>query len=174
MRKLLLLALGLVLLSAPGPTPAQVHVQLRMGFPAVLPPLVVVQPGVRVVQDFDEEVFFIRGYYWVQREGNWYRARDHRGTWRYVRPGRLPNALVGHQPGQYRRWQHDERRSWPEEQRAKRGTRHWRTREYQERRPPEASPPGGGRDRREGDGRDRRDGRDDGKDRRDGDGRDRH
>ncbi|MBL8940196.1 MAG: hypothetical protein JNM69_36955 [Archangium sp.] len=28
------------------------------------PALVVVQPGVQVVEDFDEEVFFVDGWYW--------------------------------------------------------------------------------------------------------------
>jgi hypothetical protein len=134
MRKLLLLSAGLLTLVMTTPTLADVPIRLRMGFPAVLPPLVEVQPGVRVVQDFDEEVFFIGGYYWVQRDGNWYRARDHRGTWRYVRSNGLPAALVKHEPGRYRRWQHDERRAWPDARHARGNARHWRPADHQERR----------------------------------------
>jgi hypothetical protein len=133
MRKQLLLAVGLLALAIPAAPLADVQVRLRMGFPAVLPPLVVVQPGVRVVQDFDEEVFFIGGYYWVQRDGNWYRARDHRGTWTYVKQGKLPAALIHHQPGRYRHWQHDERRAWPDPQHARRDARHWKPTDHRER-----------------------------------------
>jgi hypothetical protein len=132
MRKLLLLAVGL-LAFANTAAAQDVQVRLRMGFPAVLPPLVEVQPGVRVVQDFDEEVFFVRGYYWARREGNWYRARDHRGTWLYVRPNLVPATLVGQEPGRYRRWQHDERKAWPDARHAGRGARHWRPVDHRER-----------------------------------------
>jgi hypothetical protein len=151
MRRLLLLAIGLSALATPTAALAEVQVRLQMGFPVVLPPLVVVEPGVRVVQDFDEEVFFLGGFYWVQRDGNWYRARDHRGTWRYVRPASLPPALVRQQPGRYRRWQHDDNRAWPEAQHARRDARHWSPADHRER----------GQERREkdrdhdGDGRER-------------------
>jgi hypothetical protein len=131
MRKLILLAIGLLALATSAAAKG-VQVRVHMGFPAVLPPLVEVQRGVRVVQDFDEEVFFIGGYYWAQRDGNWYRARDHRATWTYVRPGLLPAALVRHEPGRYRRWQHDELKGWPEHQQARRGARHWRPEDHRE------------------------------------------
>jgi hypothetical protein len=137
MHKLLLLCVGLLALAISTPIRADVQVRLQMGFPAVLPPLVEVEPGVRVVQDFDEEVFFIGGYYWVQRDGNWYRARDHRGTWRYVRHARLPVVLIRQEPGRYRHWQHDERRAWPDARYAKRDARHWRQADHQERRQPQ-------------------------------------
>ena len=121
-----LLAAGFLALALPSVTPADARPRIRLGLPAVLPPLVVVEPGVRVVQDYDDEIFFVRGHYWVQRHGAWYRARDHRSTWYLVRPGRVPEQLVRYQPGQYRRWQHDERRTWPDARRAPRGARHWR------------------------------------------------
>jgi hypothetical protein len=137
MRRLLLLAIGLLLLATTTAARAEAQVRIRMGFPPVLPPLVQVQPGVRVVQDFDEEVFFIGRSYWVQRDGSWYTARDHRGTWRQVGPGRLPAALRHHEPGRYRRWQHDERWAWPEAQQARPEARHWRPRDHQMRPPPQ-------------------------------------
>jgi hypothetical protein len=34
--------------------------------------------------------------------------RDHRGTWRFERAGRVPAALVRHEPGRFRRWHPDE------------------------------------------------------------------
>lgn len=152
MRTLLLLAAALLGLASPSPATAEVQVRLRMGFPAVLPPLVVVQPGVRVVQDFDEEVFFTGGYYWVQRDHYWYRARDHRGTWSQVRPGRIPAALANHEPGRYRRWQHDERRSWPEARQARGGARHWRAADHREGGHQQGGHPEGGHQERGGEG----------------------
>src|SRR5512139_2013830 len=63
------------------PAAAAAHVSIQLSLPAVLPPLVVVQPGVQVVQDFDQEIFFVDGYYWVCRDDSWYRARDPRARW---------------------------------------------------------------------------------------------
>lgn len=95
-------------LAAPAPAHAQASVQLRLDLPVVLPQLVVVQPGVQVVPDVDEEVFLYNGWYWVRRDGGWYRSRSHRHGWYSVRPERVPRKLVGLPPGQYRRW-HPER-----------------------------------------------------------------
>ena len=39
-----------------------------LSLPAVLPPLVVVQPGVSVARDMDDEVFFADGYYWARQD----------------------------------------------------------------------------------------------------------
>jgi hypothetical protein len=137
MRMLLSLSASLLLLASASPTLAEgsVLLTLRMGFPAVLPPLVEIEPGVRVVRDFDEEVFNTEGYYWTQRDGNWYRARDHRGAWRYVRPTSLPAGLSRQEPGHYRRFQHDELRTWPVAQHARPNVRHWKASDYQERGP---------------------------------------
>jgi hypothetical protein len=141
MRRLLLMAAGLVLFGSHGVYADGVQLRIQMGFPAVLPPLVVVQPGVRVVQDFDDEVFFTGGYYWVSRDGNWYRTRDHRGTWRYVRLDRVPSRLVHFHPGQYRRWQHDEGRGWPDYYpHARRGSPHWSRRDWRDRHPSQQQP----------------------------------
>lgn len=97
----LVLVLALVGLAKPA---AAAQVWIQMNLPAVLPPLVVVEPGVQVVQNFDEEIFFTGGYYWVRRDGYWYRARDYRARWYYVRPGLVPVALVHSPPGHYRHW----------------------------------------------------------------------
>jgi hypothetical protein len=161
MRRLILLTVGLlVLVLATAARAGDVQLRLRMGFPAILPPLVEVQPGIRVVQDFDEEVFFTGGFYWVQRDGNWYRARDHRGTWRYVRPGGIPAGLTQHESGHYRRWQHDEHRAWPAAQHAGRDARHWRAGDYRERRQPPEEQRQGAHEKSQGHGDDRRGHRD--------------
>ena len=117
------------------PVRAQVQLQITMGLPVVLPPMVVVQPGVRVVSELDEEVYFVDGWYWVRRGPHWYRTHDHRGQWVWVAPARVPVALVRIPPGQYRRLHRAEwremRRERREHERAER--RAWKERERAER-----------------------------------------
>lgn len=43
------------------------EVSFSLGLPVILPPLVVIQPGVSVVSDLDQEVFFADGYYWARQ-----------------------------------------------------------------------------------------------------------
>jgi hypothetical protein len=124
MRILLLVAAAFFVLTTSTVVHAEVQLRIRMGLPTVLPPLVEVRPGLQVVQDYDDEIFFADGYYWMQRDGSWYRARDYRQRWSFVRPGGESRMLFGHQPGQYRRYQHDERRVWPDPDRRHTG-RHW-------------------------------------------------
>jgi hypothetical protein len=100
----LVLTVALVALAAPAVALAEARVSIQLGLPAVLPPLVVVEPGVQVVQDYDQEIFFVDGYYWVRRDGYWYRARHHRDRWVYVEPAYVPGALVRIPPGHYRHW----------------------------------------------------------------------
>lgn len=104
--KLLTLAM---LVSAPAF--AQVHVSIPVPpVPTVTfvapPPLVVVQPGIQVVEDHDEEVFFVDNHYWVRRDNHWYRTRDHKGGWVHVDGPGVPSALVKVPPGHYRRYKH--------------------------------------------------------------------
>ncbi len=132
-RRLVLLS-ALALLS-PALALAQAQVRIHVDLPPVLPPLVVVQPGVQVVQDFDEEVFFVDGYYWIRRDGRWYRARDHRAAWVYVEPRHVPPGLVRIPPGRYRHWRKEERKeerkAWREHQKEERKA--WKEREKEER-----------------------------------------
>ena len=39
-----------------------------LSLPVVLPPLIVVQPGVSVARDMDDEVFYADGYYWARQD----------------------------------------------------------------------------------------------------------
>ena len=117
----------LFLLPAARPSHAQVSVQVnapsvriaapsvRIAAPTVVvppppaivfaapPPLVVVEPGVQVVPDYDEEVYFVEGAYWVRRGHHWYRSDDHRGGW-VVAQGGAPRPLARIKVGKYRRW----------------------------------------------------------------------
>ncbi len=82
--------------------------ELRIDVPPVLP-LVTVEPGVQVVEDYGEEIFFVDGYYWVRRGGYWYRAGDPRARWVYVEPRVVPAVIVRSPPGRYVHWRHDRR-----------------------------------------------------------------
>jgi hypothetical protein len=97
----MLVALAVSLaIAAPTSASAGVDVQVHIGLP-VAPPLVVVQPGVSVVEDWDEEVFFVSPYYWVRRGDLWYRARSPRASFRAVPVRAVPVTLVRMPPGQY-------------------------------------------------------------------------
>lgn len=84
---------------------AQVNLQVTVPVPTIRfeapPPLVVVQPGVQVVEDFDEEVFVLDGVYWVRRDKGWFKANGHSGGWVRAEP---PRVLVAMPPGQYRKY----------------------------------------------------------------------
>lgn len=101
----LVVALLAVTLSAPTPAAAQVDVSvsLNLGLP-VRPPLVAIQPGVMVVEDFDDEVFVVEGIYWARRGDRWYRAPGPRAAFVVVERQRVPPALVRLPPGQYKKW----------------------------------------------------------------------
>lgn len=98
------LALALAVLVLPALARAQASVDIHIGLPVVLPRLVVVSPGVQVVPEVDEEVFFTDGYYWVRRDAMWYRSRVHTGGWVVVPARVVPARLVKVPPGQYKRW----------------------------------------------------------------------
>jgi hypothetical protein len=104
------LAIPFAVLLAAGAAPAraQVGVRIELGLP-VAPPLVVVQPGIQVVEGFREEVFFHRGWYWCRRPDGWYRSRSPRERFEWIEGRRVPGALVGLPVGHYRNWHHEER-----------------------------------------------------------------
>ena len=101
--------LAAVVLVSAGAAHAQVQVQLNFPLPGVRfvapPPVVMVEPGIQVVEDYDEEVFIVDGSYWVRRDNRWYRSPDHRGGWVIAPP---PPRLVVFAPGRYRRYRHME------------------------------------------------------------------
>ncbi len=96
--------------AAPTPARAQAAVEIRIGF-ATPPPLVVVSPGIQVVPDYEEEVFFADGWYWLRRDTVWYRTRDHRGGWVMVAPRAVPVSLVNIPPGHYKHWRKDQEKA---------------------------------------------------------------
>jgi hypothetical protein len=54
----------------------------------VAPDLVYVSPGVQVIADYDEPVFYSDGYYWRETNGTWYRSSYHTHGWVYAAPPR--------------------------------------------------------------------------------------
>ena len=45
------------------------------------PDLVYVSPGVYVIADYNEPVFYSSGSYWLYRDGFWFRSHVHTGGW---------------------------------------------------------------------------------------------
>ena len=89
----------------PGTASAQ-PVTVQFGPPAIRwearPRTVVIAPGVWVVEDSPDEVFYYDQWYWTQQNGHWYRSRDHQGHWGEVERGRVPGRLYAQEPGHYR------------------------------------------------------------------------
>jgi hypothetical protein len=57
------------------------------------PDLVYVSPGVSVIADYDEPVFFSDNYYWRYNGGRWYRSTSYNRGWTYY--SAPPRAIVG-------------------------------------------------------------------------------
>jgi hypothetical protein len=53
--------------------------------------MVYVSPGVQVIADYDEPVFYSGGAYWRYDNDTWYRSNSWTGGWTYARP---PSALL--------------------------------------------------------------------------------
>jgi hypothetical protein len=141
--KRLLLCLALASFLLPTSARAQFEMSISIGLP-VVPPLVVIQPGVQVVENHDEEVFYVDNGYWVRRGPRWYRAPRPHASFVYVEPDYVPYRLSYlPPPGHYRRWHKhrikEERRWWREHDRERRRAwiqhqRHERRRHHEERR----------------------------------------
>lgn len=48
------------------------------------PDLVYVSPGVQVIADYDEPIFYADGYYWRYYDDTWFRSAYYTGGWSYV------------------------------------------------------------------------------------------
>ena len=45
------------------------------------PEMVVISPGVQVIANYDEPIFYNDSYYWRNQGGVWYRSRSHSSGW---------------------------------------------------------------------------------------------
>jgi len=104
--KILSLPFALVLFLSPAFGQAQVNIHIDLGLPPT-PRLVIVQPGIQVVEGIDEEVFFNSGWYWCRRPNGWYRSRSPRSQFYWVEGRRVPQGLVRMPEGHYRNWHHE-------------------------------------------------------------------
>ena len=114
-----LLALALTLAPASARAEVDVHVELRL--PGV-PSLVVVQPGVEVVEGYGDGVFFHGGAWWMRRGPVWYRSPTPDGRYVVVRERNVPSVLYRLPPGRYRNYRadkHERRREWHEDKKAR-------------------------------------------------------
>jgi hypothetical protein len=55
--------------------------------------LVEVSPGVEVIADYNEPIFFADDFYWVNRGGFWYQSGWYGGGW--ARAGNVPARISG-------------------------------------------------------------------------------
>jgi hypothetical protein len=83
---------------------ARATAQIQIDLPVVLPPTVVISPGIYVVPEVAHEVFFVDGVYWTRHPNGWYRSKSHRGGWVLVPARRVPPGLVKLPPGKYKHW----------------------------------------------------------------------
>ena len=96
----------LLLLLVPSLAAAQVSLRVELGVPLPpVPTLVVVQPGIQVVAGYPEEVFVTNGYYWLRRDGGWYRSVHPTAGFVVVPSSRVPPGLARLPPGHYRNYE---------------------------------------------------------------------
>jgi hypothetical protein len=57
------------------------------------PTLVLVEPGIWVVRDYDYSVYYVDDYYWVYRDDVWYRSRTYDGGWATVEVSTVPRPI---------------------------------------------------------------------------------
>lgn len=68
------------------------------------PELVYVSPGVQVIADYHEPVFYTNDSYWRYYNGTWYRSRYYNRGWTYASPPRAllrierPRAYIRYRP----------------------------------------------------------------------------
>ena len=73
------------------------------GVAVTTPDLVEVSPGVQVVADYDDSVFYSDGFYWRNDGGNWYRSTYYSGGWGYY--ASPPSAIITiNDPYRYRNY----------------------------------------------------------------------
>jgi hypothetical protein len=70
---------------------------------ASTPDLVAVGPGVQVIADYDEPIFYADGFYWWSVDGSWYRSTYYTGGWAFVSSPPIVITRIG-QPHVYRHY----------------------------------------------------------------------
>ena len=133
MRKLLLAAM--LFAAVPATAKAQIQAQIQLQLPAA-PPMVVIRPGVEVVEGYNDEVFFANGWFWTRRGPVWYRARGPGAPFVMIDRRFVPAPVVALPPGHYRMYRAEERaerRAWRAEARRERRYEKAERKAYKER-----------------------------------------
>jgi hypothetical protein len=93
-----LLAAGLA-----GGCVARTHARGTVVVSSGTPDLVYDAPGVQVIADYDEPIFYADGFYWWYVDGYWYRSSAYTDGWIYV--DTPPVVIVRiHEPHRYRHY----------------------------------------------------------------------
>jgi hypothetical protein len=72
------------------------------------PELVYIGPGVYVIEDYHRPVFYSNNYYWLYRDGIWFRSHVYTGNW--VRARTVPREVRRiERPQRYVRYRADRR-----------------------------------------------------------------
>jgi hypothetical protein len=99
MRKLFSSILFVLLVGGVG-TACTARGSARYSASATMPTMVYISPGVQVIEDYDEPVFYSSNVYWRFNGGIWYQSRTYTGGW--VRVTTPPRAIVSiQQPSMY-------------------------------------------------------------------------
>jgi hypothetical protein len=65
------------------------------------PTLVAIDSGVWVVRDADYATYYVDDYYWVYRDGRWYRSPDYSGGWVVIEVSVVPGSIATRNPAMY-------------------------------------------------------------------------
>lgn len=79
------------------------EVEYSGGVYASTPDMVTVSPGVSVIADYDEPIFYTDGFYWRYYDNVWYRSSNYTGGWAFVA---APPIVIGRidRPNVYRHY----------------------------------------------------------------------
>ena len=86
------LGTGCYATASTGYTPAYYGPSVAVSATTVGPDLVYVSPGVQVIADYNEPVFYADGFYWRETGGIWYRSHYHTHGWHSYR---APRTILG-------------------------------------------------------------------------------
>jgi len=101
MQRIILPALAALALAGSGCFEGRAHGYATVT--ASTPDLVTVTPGVSVIADYDEPIFYADSYYWWNVDGYWYRSSYYTGGWAYVAAPPVAVVRVGN-PYTYRHY----------------------------------------------------------------------
>ncbi|MBS1123506.1 MAG: hypothetical protein H6Q90_5734 [Deltaproteobacteria bacterium] len=76
--------------------------EYRVTAVAYTPDLVEISPGVSVIVDYDEPIFYSNNYYWRNDGGRWYRSNYYNRGWVYANPPVVVGRI--NTPGAYRHY----------------------------------------------------------------------